>query len=76
MADGILENALQLFFSGFEISKKETEPIPVDDNVEGEASIPAETVHHQPPPVSDDVRAPIAATTDILVDDYNFGCKY
>jgi len=72
VADGILENALQLFFSGFEIPKK-AEPIPVDDNIEGEASIPAETVHHQPPPPSDDVRAPIAATTDILVDDYNFG---
>jgi len=71
VADGLLENALQLYFSGFEIPKKSADPVPIDvDDVEAESS----TTHHQPPPPAvDDVRAPIAATTDILVDDFNYG---
>jgi len=73
VADGLLENALQLYFSGFEIPKKSADPlpIPIDDIEEGSSS----STHHQPPPPlpADDVRAPIAATTDILVDDYNYG---
>ncbi|ORX46385.1 hypothetical protein BCR36DRAFT_405674 [Piromyces finnis] len=71
VADGILENALQLYFSGFEIPKKSVEVIPTDNNFEEGTS---SNIHHQPaPPIIDDVRAPIAATTDILVDDYNYG---
>lgn len=68
VADGLLENALQLFFSNFEIPKKAYDPIPVDDSVEAGSS----TNNQLPPPI-DDVRAPIAAKTDVLVDDYNYG---
>jgi len=66
VADGILENAIQLFLSGFEIPKK-ADPLPIENNLDEGTS-----TNYQPSPVND-VRAPIAATTDILVDDYNYG---
>lgn len=73
VADGNLENALQLYFSGVEITTtKKNDVINIPDDEYGSSS------NAQPPPpqpqlMEEDVRAPIAAKKDILVDDFNFG---